>query len=339
MFKRMSLSVLILAMLLFNTGVAFSQDASARETEALRQEIQELRKETQELRKEIIKLREVFAEFVALVQSETQTPTTTEAEIDSPPLRLASWNIRVFSDKSRTDEELAVICEVLGVNDFIAIVELRDQTVLDRAEQMLLEMGRDYDYLISEPVGRGVKERYAFLYDPTRVTPVSEGQIFPDPNDVFIREPYYASFRAGNFDFTVIAVHVIWGSTVKERQAELHELARVYNTVQDADADEQDVILVGDFNRNPTDAKGYGPLLEISTMIQLFQPPEKSHIKDSSLYDNIFFQVVYTSEFTGEQGIDRFDEIYFSNDDDAASRAVSDHRPVWGVFNTGVDDD
>ena len=177
------------------------------------------------------------------------------------------------------------------------------------------------------------------MYDPTRVPPIDAGQIFPDPNDVFIREPYYASFRAGNFDFTVIAVHVIWGNTVKERQGELHELARVYNTVQEADVNEQDVILVGDFNRNPTDTVGYGPLLEIPTMTQLFQPPAKSHIKDSSLYDNIFFQLDYVSEFIGEQGIDRFDEVYFGNDDAEASRAVNDHRPVWGVFNTEVDDD
>ena len=174
MFRSISLSVIILAMmLLFNVGVALSQDASESEIQALRQEVQELREE-------IIRLREVMTEFIALIK-EAQTPETTEVQADSPSLRLASWNIRVFSDKSRTDEELEAICEVLGVNDFVAIVELRDQTVLDRTEQMLLEMGRDYDYLISEPVGRGVKERYAFLYDPTRVTPIDAGQIFPDP--------------------------------------------------------------------------------------------------------------------------------------------------------------
>ena len=80
-----------------------------------------------------------MTEFIALIK-EAQTPETTEVQADSPSLRLASWNIRVFSDKSRTDEELEAICEVLGVNDFVAIVELRDQTVLDRTEQMLLEM-------------------------------------------------------------------------------------------------------------------------------------------------------------------------------------------------------
>ena len=45
------------------------------------------------------------------------------------------------------------------------------------------------------------------------------------------------------------------------------------------------------------------------------------------------------TEYTGESGIDRFDEIHFGNDDAAASLAVSDHRPVWGIFRIDADDD
>jgi len=47
--------------------------------------------------------------------------------------------------------------------DFIAIIEIRDKAVLQRTEAMLESMGKDYDYQISDRVGRGVKERYAFL--------------------------------------------------------------------------------------------------------------------------------------------------------------------------------
>ena len=253
--------------------------------------------------------------------------------------RLAAWNIRIFSNGSRDDEELNHIANMLINYDFIAIVELRDETVLMRTEAILASMGRDYDYVMSPPVGAKVKERYAFMFDPRIVRVMEDGEVFPDPNDVFLREPYFATFRAGLFDFTAIAVHVIWGDSVHQRRREIQELADVYEAVQAADDAEQDVILLGDFNRNPDDQSAYDPLLSIPSMEHLFQLPEKSHIKDSSLYDNIFFQTDHVTEYIGDSGIDRFDETHFGNDDAAANLAVSDHRPVWGTFRIDTDDD
>ncbi len=284
--------------------------------------------------------------------SERDDPPLVETDISKEPVesdtpteqgistfRLAAWNIRIFSDGSRTDDELLHIAKVLINYDFIAIVELRDEVVLMRTEAILVGMGRDYDYVMSPPVGAKVKERYAFLFDSQIVHVIEDGEVFPDPNDVFLREPYFATFKAGEFDFTAIAVHVIWGDSVNQRRREVQELANVYRAVQAADDAEQDVILLGDFNRNPDDQSAYGPLLSLRSMGHLFQLPQKSHIKDTSLYDNIFFQTNHVAEYTGESGIERFDEAHFGNDDAAASLAVSDHRPVWGTFRTDVDDD
>lgn len=254
-------------------------------------------------------------------------------------IRLASWNIRIFSDGSRDDAEVNQICQILKDYDFVSIVELRDEKVLQRTEAILQAMGKDYDYQVSDVVGRGVKERYAFLYDASKVEVVEPGTIFPDPEDVFIREPYYASFRSGKFDFTIIAIHVIWGDTVGGRRAEIQKLADVYSRVQESNSSEQDVILAGDFNREPDDVESYAPLRNISSMISLLSLPQKSHIKDSSLYDNIWFQSEYVSEYTGTSGIDKFDEADFGNNDKAANLAVSDHRPVWAEFRTDKDDD
>lgn len=266
-------------------------------------------------------------------------PTPEQPAAFEGPLRLASWNIRIFSNDSRDDYEVLQICRTLVDYDFIAIVELRDEAVLQRAKVALEAGGRDYEYQISDPVGRGVKERYAFLYDVSRVSVVDPGRIFPDPDDLFIREPYYATFRSGKFDFTIIATHVIWGDRVGDRRAEIQKLADVFRQIQDMDPSEQDVILTGDFNRDPTDIQSFGSTQEIPSMVSLFNPPEKSHIKDTSLYDNIWFQSDYVSEYTGVSGIDKFDETDFGNDDEAANLAVSDHRPVWAEFYTDRADD
>ena len=257
-------------------------------------------------------------------------------------LRLAAWNIRIMSNKSRTDAELMKIARTLAGYDFIAIVELRDEAVLKRTQKILSQMGTAYDYQFSPAVGRGVKERCAFLYKKDRVSVIRPGELYPDTadgKDDFARDPYWATFRAGAFDFSVIAVHVVWGKTVVPRKAEVKALADVYRYVQAANGAEDDVLLVGDFNRNPTDVDAYSRILSIPSMTRLFDFPQKSHIKDTSLYDNIFFQKDPLTEYLNMSGIDRFDETDFGNNDKAANLAVSDHRPVWAVFSIEIDDD
>ena len=268
------------------------------------------------------------------------TQITSDAE--GSELRLAAWNIRIMSNKSRTDTELKAIARTLADYDFIAIVELRDEAVLKRTQKILSQMGKTYQYQLSPEVGRGSKERYAFLYKSNLVGVVRSGELYPDAadgKDDFARDPYWATFQAGGFDFSIIAVHVVWGKTVAPRKAEVMALADVYRYVQESNGTEDDVLLVGDFNRNPTDMDAYRRIMAFPSMTRLFDFPQKSHIKDSSLYDNIFFQKNNVKEYLDRSGIDRFDETDFGNDDKAANLAVSDHRPVWAVFSTQTDDD
>lgn len=263
----------------------------------------------------------------------------------SSALKLAAWNIRSLSDRSRNDNELHKIAQVLIDYDLIAIIEVRDEKVLKRVQQILSASGAEYGYLMSDPVGQAgspYKERYAFLYYKGLVRVVKDGELYPDAADGvddFVRDPYWATFRAGRFDFSVIASHVVWGDSVAKRRAEVMALAEVYRYVQKANGAEDDILLVGDFNREPSDTVAYRTLMAIPSMTYLFRLPQKSHIRDSSLYDNIFFQTDAVTEYLGHSGIDRFDETDFGNDDKAANLAVSDHRPVWAVFSLKVDDD
>ena len=253
-------------------------------------------------------------------------------------IKIASFNIRVFSSNSRDDEELGYIVDVLEKYDVIAVQELRDEEALERTVAMLGNRGKEYEYEISEKVGRRVKELYGFLYRKGIVRKVTEGRLYEEENDEFIREPFYATFKAGNFDFTLITIHVLYGSSKAERRPEVKKLATVYQKIQDEDPAEQDIILLGDFNFPPTD-EGFDNLKSISTMTSLIAPPSKTTITDTSLYDNFWFQQEYVREYAGESGVDRFDEAMFSNDDHKAKLAVSDHRPVWAKFDTGRPDD
>jgi len=267
----------------------------------------------------------------------SEIATTPDAYIGK--IKLASWNIRVFSNKERDDIELRRICQNLIKYDFIALLEVKDEQILQRTQNMLANMGRSYNYQVSEGVGRKVKERYAFLYDTAKISVLIPGQVFPDTRDYFIREPYFATFSSGKFDFTVIATHILYGDKASDRRAEIQHLAEVYDQVKNGNPEEKDVILVGDFNREPTDNVAFSNLRNIPSMTNLFNPPQKSVIYDSNLYDNIWFQTKYVKAYTGQKGIDKFDETDFANNDKAASLAVSDHRPVWAIFDTKLDGD
>ena len=252
-------------------------------------------------------------------------------------ISIATFNIRIFSNNSRDDEELLQICNILKEFDFIAIQEARDTEVLDRTVLMLKNsFNLDYRYLASEKVGtERVKEIYVYLYRADKVKAIKNFGVYPDQEDDFIREPFIVMFKAGEFDFYVINIHSIYGDSVSERRDEAKKLAGVYAVVQSQDS-ENDVLLMGDFNLGPGDS-AFKSLKAIPNMIYVNGKLPTS-IRDK-LYDNLWFQSHFTKEFTGTYGIIKFDEVMFGNDDKEASLMISDHRPLWAEFDTSVDDD
>ncbi len=99
---------------------------------------------------------------------------------------------------------------------------------MERTLGILAERGHTYKAEVSDPVGGDTnKERYAFLWRDGAVELIGSGQIWDDQGDQFIREPFIASFRAGSFDFTLITIHVIFGSSKSQRRAEAMVLDEV----------------------------------------------------------------------------------------------------------------
>lgn len=253
-------------------------------------------------------------------------------------IKVCSFNIRIFSDRSRSDAELKNIAQILKYYDLVAIQELRDEKVLRRTVDILAELGHTFEYEISPPVGRGVKEKYAFLYRPDKIRLKASGKLYPDDDDKFVREPFYAAFEAGDFDFILLTIHVLYGDYEAQRRLETAQLAKVYRYVQADNPSEKDIILLGDFNLSPMDY-GWEDLKLLPSMAYLIGPPAKTTITDTSLYDNFWFQKHYVKEYSGKSGVVKFDESIFANDDQKARIAVSDHRPIWADFHIGNGDD
>lgn len=245
-----------------------------------------------------------------------------------PAQTLTTWNIRILSDNSRDDRELDQIASLLELSDFVAVQEVRDSVVLDR----LMERMEGWDYILSLPVGRGVKEFYAYLYRTDLFEVLGAPYTLNDGEDLFIREPFVAHFRSGSFDFTIITIHSIYGDTKAVRREEAALLDEVIRYVDDENGAEADVILTGDFNL-PGDDKAWEMDFDYLVPSQL-----KTTITDTSSYDNIWIGPS-TMEVSRDVSLYPFDELLYGNDDKTASREVSDHRPVSVELRTNLPDD
>lgn len=215
-------------------------------------------------------------------------------------------------------------------------------------KRLAQEMGTTWTSAATPKVGRtpGSRERYRFVWDTSRLAMVGEPHVDPDPDDAIDREPGWATFRTtdGGLDFTVMVVHITWGSTVGSRQAEIRALRGVWDRTQTATVGDDDLVLCGDFNRNVGDA-AFDRLLDVTGMVDAAHPPGATTspiptvINAASTYDQMFLSTAATREWTGTFTVYPFDELLFAKDDVKAQKSVSDHRPVAITLTVPQHDD
>jgi len=238
--------------------------------------------------------------------------------------RLGTWNIRNFSSDSRTDAEVGVIALVAGRYDLLAMQEILDEESVQRVAKALEEAypGEGWGYVVSQQVGTNKKERYAFLWRASAFT-LEDSWVYDDGDSPdFEREPFCGHFSGdGPGDFAVCTIHVVYGSSLEPRRAEILSLVDV---VDDAESriGSDDVYVCGDFNMPPTDASWSG-LAAIGYVPSLLEP-QTSTIGDVSLYDNVWTRA---AGLEGTAYVYQYDEVMFDNRD-AANLVVSDHRPT-----------
>ena len=165
----------------------------------------------------------------------------------------------------------------------------------------------------------------------------SEG-FYKNGKSQFLREPYGATFKIGNFDFTFVLAHTIYGNNVSQRKAENMKMIDVYHYFQDRDFKENDVIIAGDFNLYALDESFKSLYKDNDKITYAIDPAIKTTIGQkgrANSYDNMFLSTIHTKEFTGSSGA-----IDFSEENPKLLREIiSDHIPIFIVVNTTEDDD
>jgi len=281
--------------------------------------------------------------FVLLTSGCSEKPEQSEiySSGNESEITIASWNLKNFGQTKLNDPaRIDIIIKVLKKYDIIAIQEVQDVS-LALPNELIAKInadGENYKVVSSERVGRGNrKEQYLFVYDDDEIDFISGTTGYGiEPNDEFAREPFYAMFRAGNFDFYLMTIH----TDPDDVDVEIPALKVSYEDLQDKTADEDDIILLGDLNAKApgVTAGSYITMDSIATILNIvFTIKEETNTRGGRAYDNIIFQGNYTAEYSDSCGVYAFWTDYGLTEDDGFR--ISDHRLVWAKFKIDLEDD
>lgn len=249
-------------------------------------------------------------------------------------LKIGTFNIQVFGEsKLSKPAVMHILADAVRRFDVVAIQEIRslNQGVLPQFIDLINAGGRQYDYAIGPRLGRtSSKEQYAFVFD-TETIELDRSSLYTvrDDDDLLHREPLVAGFRARGappneaFTFTLVNIH----TDPDEVDTEVDALAEVFRAVRADGRNEDDIILLGDFN---ADEQHLGALSQLSGMgVAIAGIP--TNTRGNKQYDNLVFHVPSTSEFNGRAGVLDLMSAYKLTLEQALE--VSDHLPVWAEFS------
>jgi len=257
-------------------------------------------------------------------------------------IKLAAFNLQIFGTaKAGKPDVMSVLSKIIRNYDIIAVQEIRDesQTALPKLRDAVNALGSpQYDYVVSERLGRTTsKEQYAYLFNTQTIQQIGSPYVYPDPNDLFQREPYVSEFKAknGNFTFVLVTIHTDPDTATQE----INDLPKVVEDAKSRYQAQGDFILMGDLNADCSyfQENAQSPLRSADYYWVINNTLDTTTKSTDCTYDRIIISTPAKTDFTREAGVFRFDTAY--NLTYESTIAVSDHYPVYAEFWTDRDTD
>jgi deoxyribonuclease-1-like protein len=267
---------------------------------------------------------------------------TTSTTTTKDTLKLSGFNLQIFgTTKASKPEVMAVLSKTIRNFDIVAVQEIRDasQTALPALKNSINDMaGPKYDFVVGERLGRTTsKEQYSYLYNTQTIQQIGTPYTYPDPNDLFHREPFVAEFKArnGNFDFVLITIHTDPDTATQE----ITDLPAVVENAMGRFQGEGDFIIMGDLNADCDyfNEDSESPLRSSDYYWLINNSVDTTTKSTNCTYDRIIISTPVITDFTGNSGVFRFDQVYNLSYDMTIS--ISDHYPVYAEFWNNRDTD
>lgn len=262
---------------------------------------------------------------------DTVESRSTSAGPSRPTIRIATFNlVRLDETKLANRQVSDVLVRLLSKFDVVAVqdVQARNRGVLLRLVEQINATGRRYQFA-AERNALDQSSAFVFDQDTIEVDPSTVGPV-EDPDGRFRHRPLVALFRvhgpdpAEAFTFKLVNIHI----DPKQAAAELGLLDDVYRAVRDDGANEDDVILLGDFGADTDRMDQFAEILDVTTSIT----GTPTTVQGIGPVDNILFDRRATTEFTGRaEVVDLMREFDLTLQ---AALEVSDHLPVWAEFGS-----
>lgn len=285
-------------------------------------------------------------------------------DIAENKLLIATWNLTNFGLQKREDKHISMMARICSYFDITAIQEIADD--LNHLNKLLEKLGKNYSVLITDIAGN--KERLGYIYNKKKVKPTGmiaelamrgyeKRKIFIQIGDQedsltfdgFNRNPYLTTFKAGDFEFTLVNVHLYW-SNYSFRRLETMALSKwAKSRVKKAFPPNNDIILIGDFNmaKLSADDEIYAPLVKNGLYVPKYDTDLiGTNLAGDAHYDEIAFFPSRTDEdFADRIGVFDFDKVIFQGLWHKTDREqqkkfykyiryyMADHRPLWCQFN------
>jgi endonuclease/exonuclease/phosphatase family metal-dependent hydrolase len=245
---------------------------------------------------------------------------------------ICSWNIMNFG-KSKSDSELDFIAKTITKYDVISIQEVvagkGGAQAVARLAAILENKGFHWDYAISDPTSssnRASIERYAFIWKTSKVKKIGRSWLDAYFANEIDREPYMSTFEYQGKQFTIVTFHAV---PKKKNPASEIKYFKTYPSLYP----KLNLIFMGDFNC-PQSHSVFTPLKKMgykSSLVNQKTSLRQKCIQNDCLaseYDTMFFNPQKMN--ATQSGIIPF---YNSFNTLKEARKISDHAPIWGIFN------
>jgi endonuclease/exonuclease/phosphatase family metal-dependent hydrolase len=238
--------------------------------------------------------------------------------------KIATLNMRWLNDElstgivKRTEADYAAYGRVLeGLRaDIVGLQELEDVSSVQALILNAHMSGKPYNVLTNQ---EGAQE-IGVLWNTQTAT--VERIAAPAEFSSFTRTPLFVSFSLNGFDGTLVVVHLKAGSdsaSRAQRAAEMNVLQTWMLTYSQNQANDPDVVALGDFNFSPQSGE-----YQISSALALLVPGAATTVSGSATYDFFLGSPHAAVSFSGSALVQNCGQVAT----EYGAFTLSDHWPV-----------
>ncbi len=244
-------------------------------------------------------------------------------------ITLCSFDAQFLLNNTLSKKEVIHLANIFRFCDLSSISDLNNKVFISELTELLKLLHYNAVYSISPAVGTKSKTYYTYLFRNDRISALKAAKLIAGTDELPVKA-YEGQFKAGKFDFTLLAFQtpptgIFLSSTMP--------LENTYEAVKEDNKDVQDIIMFGNFSFQSASLNwDNGRLLPTVAGVM----KDNSEKSQADLIGNFWFRKKDLTEFNGHSGTIDIKEDYFPS---AGKPTSAMNKPVWAQFKLMSDDD